>query len=644
MTEHRPYGSWPSPLTAAAVATDAVRMLAVTAAEGGLYWVEGRPAEGGRQVVMREAADGSVSEMTPADFNARTRVHEYGGGEHWVGGGSLFATRFDDQRLYRIDRAGTARAITAAPALPAGDRYADGALTPDGRWLYCVRERHRVGAEPLNELVVLASDGSELPRVVVSGPDFMSAPRVSPDGIWLAWLSWDHPRMPWDGSELSIAPIAVDGALGAVLPICGGPGESVSQPRWSPDGRLHFISDRSGWWNLYRREPDGRETALAPVEAEFARPDWVFALSNYAFLDDGTLVCSYGGAAGARLALLRPGAGALEPVACPWSSIAHLKADGERVAFIGASGTRAQAVVTGPADGSDWRVVAGGEQDALDPAYVSLAEPIEFPTSGRATAHALFYRPCHALVAGPAGERPPLVVMSHGGPTSAASAAYSAQIQFWTTRGIAVVDVDYRGSTGYGRDYRRALAGGWGIVDTDDCIAAARYLADRGVVDHERMAIRGGSAGGYTTLCALTFHDEFRAGASYFGVADVEALAADTHKFESRYIDGLIGPYPAARATYHQRSPIHFADRISAAVILFQGLEDKIVPPEQAEQMVAALEANGCPHAYLTFAGEQHGFRRSENTIATLEAELSFYGQVLGFVPDGIATVPIRNL
>ena len=645
MTEVLSYGSWPSPLAAEQVASAGVRLLALTASDGDLYWVEGRPSEGGRQAIVKRAADGSVTEVTPSGFNARTRVHEYGGGEHWVAGGVLFATRFDDQRLYRIDAAGEARAITSEPAIAAGDRYADGELTPDGRWIFCVRERHAEGEQAENEIVVLATDGSEEPRVVVSGPDFVSAPRVSPDGATLAWLSWDHPRMPWDGTELWMAPILDDGGLGEVQPVCGGVDESVSQPRWSPRGSLHFISDRSGWWNLYRLEADGSETALAPIEAEFAEPDWVFRLSDYGFLDDGTLICAYGGEQGARLARIRSGDEGLETIECPWTSIAQLQVWGaDRIAFLGASATQAAAVVAGPADGSDWQLLARSRTDELAASNVSVAEQITFPTTNEAEAHALFYAPRNAGFEGPEGELPPLLVMSHGGPTSATSGAYNAMIQYWTTRGIAVVDVNYRGSTGYGRDYRRGLNGTWGIVDTDDCIAAASYLAERGDVDGERLAIRGGSAGGYTTLCALTFHDVFRAGASYFGVADAETLATDTHKFESRYLDGLIGPYPEAQATYHERSPIHFADRIRAAVILFQGLEDQIVPPDQAEQMVDALDASGLPHAYLAFDGEQHGFRKAENIVATLEAELSFYGQVMGFEPEGIEAVSIKNL
>ena len=652
MTDRLPYGTWPSPIAAAQVAGVGIGIKSLSLDHADTYWLESRPTEGGRQTLIRHSADGTISEVTPPDFNSRTRVHEYGGGEHWIHNGVAFATNFSDQRLYRFDSASTEapgapdvpnpQSITPEPDTPAADRYADGDLTPDGSLIFCVRERHIEGSETANEIVVLPADGLADPRVVVTGSDFVSSPRVNPDGSTLAWLSWDHPRMPWDGTELHTATIEDDGSLGPDTLVAGASDESVTQPRWSPDGELHFISDRSGWWNIYAQR-SGFTVSLAPIAAEFAGPDWVFGLSSYDFLDDGSLICAYGTDEGARLARLHPGTIDLETIPCDYTSISYLRASGNRIAFIGASATQAPAVVAGPADGSLWDVLMRSRTDELDSSYVSTPESITFPTTDRVTSHALYYAPHHAEVEGPTDERPPLVVMSHGGPTSATSGAYNAAIQFWTTRGIAVVDVNYRGSTGYGRDYRRALNLRWGIVDTDDCIAAATYLAERGDIDGHRLCIRGGSAGGYTTLCAITFHDVFQAGASYFGVADAESLATATHKFESRYLDSMIGPYPEATATYKARSPIHFADQISAAVILFQGLEDEVVPPAQAERMVAALEANNLPHAYLPFEGEQHGFRRSENIISTLESELSFYGQILGFIPVGITPVPIEN-
>ncbi len=641
MAEIHPFGAWPSPLSAVQIAAGGVRLGALSLSGDDVYWIESRPSEGGRQALLRHSG-GRTAELTPPDFNARTRVHEYGGGEHWVSDGTVFATSFVDQRIYRLDETG-ARTITPAAEEPAADRYADGDLSPDGKLLFCVREHHRGSREAVNELVVLPPDGSGEPRVVFSGADFVSSPRVSPDGRELAWLSWDHPCMPWDGTWLYTATIGADGELTNRERIAGAPDESVVQPRWSPEGTLYFISDRSGWWNLYAWR-DGAARPLVPRASDFAGPDWVFGLSSYDFSGDGRLICSYQSPEGTHLARLDPQTGALEPIPCPYSQLSYIRSKGEMVAFVGASATVAAQVVVGPVDGSDWQVLSRSRSDELEAGHVSIAEAIAFPTTDDATAHALYYAPRHAEVRGPSGERPPLLVISHGGPTSAASAAYDPAIQFWTTRGIAVVDVNYRGSTGYGRDYRRALNGRWGRVDTDDCIAAARYLVERGDVDGDRLCIRGGSAGGYTTLCALTFHDLFRAGASYYGVADAETLASDTHKFESRYLDTLIGPYPEAANTYRERSPIHFAHEIRAAVILFQGLEDEIVPPSQAEEMVRALSRSGLPHSYLAFPGEQHGFRRAENIVQSLEAELSFYGQVLGFDPVGVARVPINRL
>lgn len=639
-----PYGSWRSPLTAANVASGGVQIAALSPHGGGLLWTEMRPAEGGRTVVVRHSPDGRTEDATPAGFNVRTRVHEYGGGAFTAHDGTIFFSNFADQRVYR-QRAGEApQPLTAEPAVNAGERYADYCLTPDGRTLLCVRESHRPGAEATNELVAIPLDGEGDPRTVVSGSDFYSFPRVSPDGRRLAWTCWDHPRMPWDGTELWVADLGSDGSTTVPQLVAGGPGESIFQPQWSPQGVLHFVSDRTGWWNLYAWQ-DGATVPLAPAEAEFGVPQWGFGLSTYAFLADGGVVCAYRQGGRDHLGVIRPGSGAVSPLPCPFTSIESLRAEGDRVAFIGASASEPKAVVEGPASGSAWRTVRRSRAADLAAASVATPEAVAFPTDGGATAHALFYRPTSAEFEGPPGELPPLLVFSHGGPTSAASGAFNSTVQFWTSRGFAVADVDYGGSTGYGREYRQRLNGRWGVVDTADCVNAARHLVSSGQVDGAKLAIRGGSAGGYTTLCALTFYDLFHAGASYYGVADAEALAAETHKFESRYLDGLIGPYPEARDLYRERSPIHFTDRLSCPVILFHGLEDEVVPPAQAEMIAGALRRKGLPFAYLPFEGEQHGFRRSENIERALEAELYFYGRVFGFDPaDAIEPVTIENL
>jgi dipeptidyl aminopeptidase/acylaminoacyl peptidase len=622
-----------------------VRLAQPEPTDGAIYWLESRPTEGGRYVVVRRTPNGETSDAIPPSFNARTRVHEYGGGSYLVQGTTVFFSNFDDQRVYRHDIDGAPRPITPEPAATAALRYADGRLTPDGRTIVCVRESHEDG-DVVNELVAFPADGSASPSVLASGHDFYSFPRVSPDGRALAWTSWDHPRMPWDGTELWVAELSPEAALDEPRLIAGGSEESIFQPEWSPDGMLHFVSDRSGWWNLYRREGDTDES-LAPIEAEFGAPQWVFGLATYAFLPDGRIACSYTSEGIERLGLLRPGSGPIEEVEATYlpGALPTLRSREARLTFVGASPTQAPAVVSLDLASGSLEVLARSMEREIERRYISVPRPLEFPTDDGLSAHALFYAPANDDFEGPAAERPPLVVMSHGGPTAQAESSLDPEIQFWTSRGLAVVDVNYGGSTGYGRAYRERLRGRWGELDTADCLNAARHLAKAGEVDAARLAIRGGSAGGYTTLCALAFHDLFAAGASYYGVADAELLAKDTHKFESRYLDGLIGPYPEAAKLYRARSPIHAADRISCPVILFQGLEDEVVPPSQAEDMVAALERNGIPYAYLAFEGEQHGFRRAETIRRTLESELYFYSRILHFEPaEALEPVAIHNL
>ena len=642
------YGSWKSPITADLVAGAGVGLDELAVDGDTLYWLEGRPLEGGRQVLCRSAGADPPRDQTPPPFNVRTRVHEYGGGSYTVHRGTLLFSNFTDQRLYRLDPGGQPRPVTPEPATPAGLRYADTTVGPDGAWLVCVRESHD-GAEVTNELVALRADGSAPPHVLASGRDFYAAPRLDPSGRRLAWIEWDHPRMPWDGTECKLA--AFDSASGRLHGdpslVAGGPDESVAQPAWSPDGALHFISDSSGWWNLYRAGQDHPEP-LAPVDAEFAMPQWTLGQSTYAFLPDGTIACTHGRGPVWRLGLIRPGAGAVTPLDLPFTAYypprLRTTASG-LIATFAASATQAAALVTVDPATAAVQVVRRSQDPHLDPADLSVPRPIEFPTEDGQTAHALYYPPSNPGFQAPDGELPPLLVTSHGGPTAQVVDQLSLAVQYFTSRGFAVVDVDYGGSSGYGRAYRQRLRGRWGIVDTQDCINAARHLADQGLADPKRLAIRGGSAGGYTTLCALTFHDVFAAGASYFGVADVETLARDTHKFESRYLDGLIGPYPRAAELYRQRSPIHHTDLLSCPVILLQGLQDAVVPPAQAEQMASALDAKGIPYAYLTFEGEQHGFRQASTIRRALEAELYFYGRILGFDPaDQVAPVPIHNL
>ena len=616
-----PYGSWPSTISSSLLTSSGVSLSQICLDGGHVYWAEGRPLEGGRVAIARDGAD-----VTPREFNVRTRAHEYGGDGYAVRNGTVFFVNFSDQRIYRQERESAPRPITAEPAVPGAMRYADLCVTPDGASIVCVRERHEAGREAINELVAIRTDGAGEVTVLAQGHDFYASPCISADGKKLAWLTWDHPNMPWDGTELWVADFT-GAALSDITRAAGGSEESIFQPAWGLDGALHYISDRTGWWNLYA--PGG---ALAPMDAEFGLPQWVFGMSRYGFLSDARIVCIYTSNGLDHLALLHTDSGTLETLDLPYTSFSDIRTDGRsRIAFIAGSATTPMQVVSLDTGDGITRVLKTGLNILLDTQDLSVPEPIEYPTARGRTAHALYYAPRNQSYVGPEDERPPLLVVSHGGPTSAASSNLKLSLQYWTNRGFAVVDVDYGGSTGYGREYRQRLNGLWGIVDVEDCIAAANYLADRGDVDRKRMAIRGGSAGGYTTLCALVFHKTFAAGASHYGVGDLTALAGDTHKFESRYLDKLIGPYPAAAALYRERSPIHFADRLSCPVILFQGLDDKVVPPNQAETFVEVLRARGLPYEYVTFANEGHGFRKSETIQHVAEAELQFYARVFGF-------------
>jgi dipeptidyl aminopeptidase/acylaminoacyl peptidase len=635
-----PYGSWRSPIAAARLAAGGVRLSEPWPfVDGSVIWLEGRASEGGRSVLVRRDPDGATADLLPAGTNARTRVHEYGGGAWLPAGGAVVFSGYADQRLYRVEPGGASAAITPEPPEPAGLRYADGRTTPDGRLIVCVRETH-AGGEVVNELVVLPADGSAPPRPIASGRDFYSFPRISPDGTRLAWTEWDHPQMPWDGTELLVAQLAADGTLGAPERVAGGPRESIWQPEWSPDGVLHFVSDRSGWWNLHR-EPD---VAIAPEDAEYGVAQWLFGGSTYAFAG-GALWAIRG--QGGEQRLCRIADGRAEPLDLPYTAYeyAYLRSDGRRLVFKAASPTSSPVLAALDSETGESTVLARSTSDPVDPGYISVPRAIEFAGDGGGSAHAWYYPPRNADFAGPPDERPPLIVHSHGGPTSHEPPSFQGEIAYWTSRGIGVVDVNYGGSTGYGRAYRERLNGNWGVLDTADCAAAALHLAGRGEVDGARLAISGESAGGYVTLCALVFRDDFAAGASHYGVGDVAALARDTHKFEARYLDGLIGPYPDAAELYRERSPIHAVERLRVPVILFQGLEDEVVPPAQAEAMVAALRANGIPYAYLPFEGEQHGFRRAESIVRAHEAELAFYGRILGFTPAGdLPALVIENL
>ena len=626
-----PYGTWESPISAALTTQAGLRFNDWVVVDGDdVYWVESRPQEGGRSVIVRRSPSGGIDDMGPDDFNARTSANEYGGGAYTAADGLVFAAQFADQRLYRIDHEGHATAITQEPPVPRGHRYAD-VVVGDG-WAIGVRERHTADAdEPANELVRIPLDGGE-PEIVASGHDFMSSPRVSSDGAKIAWLAWDHPNMPWDATELWIADLSADGRLANHTRVVGDSSESLFQPEWSPDGVLHVISDRTGWWNLYRVAGHDLEPLL-PMDAEFGIPQWVFGLSRYVFLDDGRIVAAHGGDSGDVLVVI-DGDGHRQ-VRLPFASVgSSLAARGNTVYAVASGPDRAASLVRIGIDDGTVEDIRVPEGPPIDSAYISIPEAIAFPCD-EGVAHALYYPPTNPNFAAPDGELPPVIVSIHGGPTSAARSALDPAKLFWTSRGFGIVDVDYGGSTGYGREYRRRLDGQWGVVDVRDCALAVAFLAEQGKADPDRLLIHGGSAGGYTTLLALALRDEFAAGTSYFGVADLGALATDTHKFESRYLDRLVGPYPQEKALYVERSPITHIDKIDKPLLILQGTDDMVVPQAQAEMMCDALRAQGTPYAYILFEGEGHGFRKAENQIRSLEAELSFYGQVLGFVPAG---------
>jgi dipeptidyl aminopeptidase/acylaminoacyl peptidase len=638
-----PYGTWMSPIAARTVAAGALRLSGVALEGDDIYWIEGRPEEGGRNVIVKRSADGRIADVTPAGTNVRTRVHEYGGGAYTVCRGSVYYSEFADQRLYRLEPGGTPDPLT-----PRGDWfYADGSIDVARRRLVCVREDHAAkGLEAVTTLVSLPLVGPPTAgEVICSGHDFYSTPRLNPDGSRLSWLAWRHPNMPWDGTELWVADVERDGTLARPIQVTGNDTDAIFQPGWSPDGTLYFVSDRTGWWNLYRVR-DGEAEPVCAMSADFGRPAWQLGMSTWAFADGARLVVACQQLGRWRLATIDSQTGAFTPVPTDFEPGENLVATRSHAVFVGGSVVARDAVVRVELTTGTAETIRAVSDVVLDTDYLSAPEPIEFPTEGGLTAHAFHYAPRNRDFTAPPGERPPLIVVSHGGPTASTSTRLSLEVQYWTSRGFAVVDVNYGGSSGYGRAYRRRLNGQWGIVDVADCVNAATYLAARGQADPDRLVIRGRSAGGYTTLAALTFRPGvFKAGASHYGISDLEAMARETHKFESRYLDNLIGAYPAQRDIYRDRSPIHFVDRLACPLIFFQGLEDAVVPPNQARMMADALRARGLPVALLTFEGEQHGFRKDDTIVRCLEAELYFYRAVFGMASaDYPSPIVIDNL
>lgn len=650
-----PYGSWPTPLTAEVVLSSAIGVGEIAVDGDDIVWSESHPEQAGRIQLVRRSGSGALAELLPDGFSARTRVHEYGGADWWTRQGVVWFANSSDQRLYRIGPdGGSPVALSPEPQTPSGDRYADGDVRADGTELVCVREHHspdgRGAIDVINELVTLDARRPSVPTPLVTGPDFVAHPRFSSDSERLCWIEWDHPNMPWDGTRLKVRTLGD----GSETTVAGGAEESVVEPTWQADGSLVFISDRSGWWKLYRWDPvSGAVETLVEVDADIGLPAWSLGGSRYATLPDGRIVYAVSREGYDSLAV-RHLDGSSEAIPSPFSVIDEVRNAGEQdVVVLAATPMTETAIV---------RISLAGDEPSsetvraprdltrlgIDAGYLSEPEAIEFPTTGGARAHALFYAPVNRDLAPPPDELPPLLVIIHGGPTSQAHPQLALTVQYWTSRGFAVAAVNHRGSSGYGREYRNLLRGTWGVADVEDCMAAARHLASKGRVDPRRMGIRGGSAGGFTTLAALAREDTpFAAGADRYGIADLEVLAGDTHKFESRYLDQLIGPYPQERERYVERSPIHHLDQLRRPLIVLHGADDPVVPVIQSEMIVSALRANGAPVAYIVFEGEQHGFRQAANIRRGLEAELSFYAQVFGFElpPDEqIEPVEIENL
>lgn len=628
MKQKLPYGTWPSAITTSALVGGSVGISEVVPDGDDIWWAESRPSEGGRTALMRHR-NGSASEMLPTQFNVRTAVHEYGGGGWWVDNGQCFFVDFKDQMLRRLDDDGSIAVLSPNNGSDNNLRFADFRLTPDRHWVIAVAEKHNsADAEPANLIVAIANDGSGRMLILSEGADFYSSPRVSPDGRQLCWVQWSHPNMPWDDTVLMLADLATTAegiSVTNASVVAGGPGEAIVQPEWSPGAELHYLSDSNDFWQLFKA---GEPEAVLALNGDIGYPPWVFGLSRYAFLDNTTIAA----------ACFEKGVDTLDGFP-EFSAFFSLHASNGKLAFAAAGWESETAVVF---DGVEIREPRRPE---FDLELLNAAERIEFPTGNNDIAHALYFAPTHPEIEGPESHKPPLIVLAHGGPTAAARSQLSLARHFWTSRGFAVVDVNYRGSCGFGRAYRKKLDGQWGVADVEDCVNAANFLVERGDVDKNRLIIRGGSAGGFTVLSALAFHDVFTAGANMYGVADLEALADDTHKFESRYLDNLVGPYPEQKSLYQERSPVRHLDGFDVPMIVLQGSEDKIVPPNQSRMIVEALDTQKVPVAYLEFEGEQHGFRKAETIETALASELAFYGRVFGFDPAGqLPELEIRNM
>lgn len=642
-THSLPYGTWPSPITAASLVAGARGISGLQFDRGWLYWTEARPDEAGRVTIMRWRDGTDPEQVLPAPFNARTRVHEYGGSSYLVHEGVIWFSHFPDQRLYRFRVGETPRPVTPAVEL----RFAACQPDPARRRLICVREDHRGTGEARNTLVALPMAGEETEGLVLfDAADFVSAPSLSRDGTRIAFVSWNHPHMPWDETSLWSAGFDAAGGLQDLTRHNPDGGESVLDPQWAADGTLYAITDRDNWWSIHR--VDG--TAFTRIghgerAVEIGGPMWVLGSHHYRLIDDGGIVAVITDRGIDSLIEIDP-SGTSTRLPIPSVGIDSLLDTGEGLAMVCSYADKPAELIRFDRRRREIRTVRRSREASIDPAWVPPFRLVSFPTgSGELAAHGIYLPPHNPHVTAPADRPPPLIVMVHGGPTAVATPALKLNQLYWTSRGFAILDLNYRGSTGFGRRYRRALDGLWGVADVEDAVAGARWLAAQGLADPERLIIRGGSAGGYTTLAAHAFHHVFAAGTSLYGVSDLEVLARETHKFESRYLDRIIGPYPKQRELYRQRSPLHHLEGFTAPLLLLQGVEDRIVLPNQSEMVHEALRAKGIPTAYIAFEGEGHGFRKAENIIRALEAELYFYARILGFEPaDELPPIAIDNL
>lgn len=636
-----PFGSWKSSITAEKLTAKTVGLGGVASVGEDIYWLEARPEEKGRNVIVKQSFDGTVTDITPQPYNVRTRVHEYGGGAYLITSEAIYFSNYSDGRIYQQKGQQTPTALTPESA----KRYTDFVVDEKRNRLICVCEDHDIAeTEPTNSIVAVSIETGEITHLA-TGNDFYASPKISPDGTELAYISWNHPDMPWDSSYLYLGTFQQEGLIEEVKTIAGGENESICEPKWSHEGLLYFCSDKTDWWNIYRFNKDSSIECLHEMDAEFAYPHWVFGLSSYSLVSAELLVCAYSQNGSWNLGSINTKTKEFTPIDTPYTNISDVTASQDGTAlFIAGSPDKPTAVVKYNLENQQATIIKQSGKLEIDIRYISTPQAISFPTENNLTAHAWYYPPKNKDYEAPAGELPPVFVKSHGGPTAAASVNLSLRIQYWTSRGFGYLDVNYGGSIGYGRQYRERLKGNWGVVDVQDCINGAKYLVKQQLADGKRLVISGGSAGGYTTLAALTFYDTFKAGASYYGISDLEILARDTHKFESRYLDGLVGAYPEEKEIYQKRSPIHYTDKLSCPVIFFQGLEDKVVPPNQAQIMVEAIKNKGLPVAYVEFPDEGHGFRQAANIQKAVESEFYFYSRVFGFEPaDSIKEIEIIN-